>query len=152
MNKKNIFLAAPISAFNNEIQYLEHRKKIIKLLHTLKEFFHVESEVKKINKYSTYDNPKTAAIQDFNLIDNCDIFILYHPQKMQTSSLIELGYAYAKNKKIIIISNRVSIPYLASKLHEITTNVKFVEAIELDEMSISKILSVALLMSQNEKK
>ncbi len=48
------------------------------------------------------------ALKDLKAIDNCDVFILYNPvsthRKGTGGRHLEMGYALARNKKIVVVS------------------------------------------------
>ena len=114
MNKIKIFLAAPISAFDDENEYRKYRNIILSLILSLRQDeFDVYSEVEHVTEKSNYDSPAQSVKDDFEKIKKSDVFLLFHPKKAQTSALIELGYAYAMQKKVIIISRKELLPYLA---------------------------------------
>lgn len=136
MNKIKIFLAAPISGFGDEEKYSAYRKKLINFINSLKNAYVVYSEIEKIDDTDSYDKPGESAIEDFSNISNSDVFILFHPAHMQTSSFIELGYAIAKNKKIIIIADLKDLPYLALGLEEFSSSVKIIQSSEISEQTI----------------
>lgn len=98
MNRIKFFLAAPISGFNEELEYKKNRENLLELIRKLSIKFNVYSEILNIGTLASYDEPGKSAIKDFAEIDESDIFIIYHPANMQTSTLIELGYAVAKQK------------------------------------------------------
>lgn len=133
MSEIKIFLAAPISAFKNEQEYKANREKILALINKLSVSFCVCSEISNIGSFSSYDDPGESALKDFKEIDEADVFIMYHPIKMQTSTLIELGYAVAKEKKIIMIAKPHTLPYLASGLDRFRADIKIISAAELDD-------------------
>lgn len=129
MNRKRIFLAAPISGFSNEEECNEYRDKILDLVQYLREnSFTVYSEVEKVTGKSDYDSPGTAVENDFKKICESDVFLLLHPRKIQTSSLIELGYAYAKKKRIVIVGPKTALPYLALGLPSVNSNILIIDA------------------------
>lgn len=133
MCKMKVFLAAPISAFKNEQEYKVIREKLLNLIEKLSVRFCICSEISNIESFATYDEPGESALKDFNEIDEADIFIMYHPIKIQTSTLIELGYAVAKGKKVIMIAKPHTLPYLASGLVTVSPDVKLISTAELDD-------------------
>lgn len=142
MNNKNIFLAAPISGFSYENEYLEYRKKVLKLISFLRDnSFSVYSEIERVTNKSNYDSPEISVKNDFNRINNSDIFLLLHPRKSQTSALIELGYAYAKGEKIIIAGSITALPYLALGLPLTSTNAQIIDLSDIDTSTYIKISS-----------
>lgn len=142
MNKIKIFLAAPISGFKDEIDYKKNRNNILDLINELSDKFEIYSEIFNISSLTSYDEPGESAIKDFNKISESDIFMMYHPIKMQTSTLIELGYAVAKDKKIIIISNPQELPYLALGLSKYNSGIKIVPFSDLNDIIIEQIKTV----------
>lgn len=59
---------------------------------------------------------------------------------MQTSTFIELGYAVAKGKNIIIIiGEKDMLPYLALGLSKYSSNIKIISSSELDANTFGKI-------------
>lgn len=137
-----IFVSAPISGFQDENKYNEYRKHLLKLISKLRDSYDVYSEVEKVKELTEYDEPGKSAIDDFNRIEQSDLFLLHHPVRMQTSSLIELGYAVAKNKKIVIVSSTINLPYLALGLSSILKNI-----IQVENSDIDSIISAINLMS-----
>lgn len=124
---KKIFLSAPISGFNSDLEYNENREILIDLIKTIRVNNSIYSEVENINNLCNYDEPGKSAQDDFKHIKESSIFILYHPKRMQTSSLIELGYAIALEKQIIIISKKEVLPYLALGLDSVLPSCHFIE-------------------------
>lgn len=142
MNNKKIFLAAPISGFAYENEYLEYRKKVLNLISFLRDnSFYVYSEIEGVTNKDSYDSPEISVKNDFNRINNSDIFLLLHPKKSQTSTLIELGYAYAKEKKIIIVGSTTVLPYLALGLPLSGANAHIIDLSDIDARAFLRITS-----------
>lgn len=134
---EKVFLSAPISSFEENTRYNEFREFILKLVVSLRHIgLEVYSEVELISSYDDFDSPTESVEVDFSMIRLSDIFLLVHPCKMQTSSLIELGYAYALNKKIIIIANKIDLPYMALGLE----GIKIIDVAEMDESALTDII------------
>lgn len=66
---------------------------------------------------------------------------MFHPQKMQTSTLIELGYACAFNVKIIIIGNKNNLPYLAKGLEESEHKAKLMNISDFNNINKEEIFA-----------
>ena len=113
----NLFLSTPISNFKTSSELNEYKSSVLELISILREKFSVCSEIETINSKNDYDTPEKSITDDLNAIKKCDWFILHYPSQTPTSALIELGFAIALEKKIIIIPPEVSIlPYLAQGL------------------------------------
>ena len=116
---KTIFVSTPITGFGNMQDFLSFKECAVSVIDLLKsqgyivynEFEHIESE-------NCFDSPSKSVDEDFMKIEKSDVFILIHPRRMQTSSLIELGYACALQKRIIIIGNFNDLPFLAKGLRD----------------------------------
>ena len=148
MSKITCFLAAPISAFVDEDEDKEYRVKVLKLIAFLRtNLIDVYSEVEKINQNSTYDSPGQSVIDDFTKICESDVFVMLHPKRIQTSTLMELGNAYALNKKIIIVGAKDTLPYLALGLPEINDNTIIIESLDINDYVCKAI--VTFLKSKN---
>lgn len=139
MSKIKIFLAAPISAFKDEAEYKNNRKAILHLISKLDAKFQVYSEILNIGTLSLYDEPGESVIKDLSEISESDVFIIYHPMNMQTSTFIELGYAIAKEKKIIIIGKMDDLPFLALELSKYSSDIKIVPSSELSESVFKQV-------------
>lgn len=142
MTKKRIFLAAPISAFTDEDEYQEYRKKILNLICYLREnSFDVYSEVERVTDQSNYDSPEDSVEDDFRKINVFDTFLLLHPKKFQTSALIELGYAYAREKTIVIVGPTDALPYLALGLPLVSASVSIIDSCDLNVETFIRIVT-----------
>lgn len=142
MNKR-IFLSTPISGFENRAMFTLFREKIIDLVTFLEEKgFDVYSEINKTATESDYASPVKSIQDDFQRIRESDIFIMFHPQKMQTSTLIELGYACAFNIKIVIIGDKNNLPYLAKGLEDSEYSAKLISISDFNKISQQEIIDV----------
>ena len=140
MNNR-IFLATPISGFSTEAEYQKYRKEALKLIAYLrKNGYEVCSELENVVGGSDYDSPAKSVSDDFNSIKENDYFLLLHPARMQTSSLIEFGYACAFEKKVVAVGRRKDLPYLVIGYEEYSKKAKIVEIDILVEEAFPAIL------------
>ncbi len=140
MDKLKIFLAAPISGFQDECKYVTYRKNVLMLISLLLDKYDVRSEIQNISEVKTYDTPEESLKKDFNEIEKSDIFLLLHPMRMQTSSLIELGYACALKKKLLIVGKKEDLPYLVHGLVRPTYNALSIYTSEINCEVITSII------------
>lgn len=82
-----------------------------------------------------FQQPEIAAREDFNAIEKCRNFILYYPEKVPTSALIELGYALRDRDNILICSkDKHTLPFLARGLSALTPDVKILECDTIERL------------------
>lgn len=141
MNKPKIFIAAPISGFQCEKAYHLYRESVISLISELNPNFDVVCELSTINNSSQYNSPDDSAAKDFSQIRDADIFIFLHPKRMQSSSLIELGFAIALRKKILIVGKEDDLPYLALGIRSVNPTTHIISTSEITPLVIEKIKS-----------
>ncbi len=127
-----IFVATPISCFENEEQMLEYKESLIPFLCLLRKKHIVNAEIEKIDN-NDYGEPAYSVRHDFGLITECDVFVIHYPNKIATSALIELGYAVAFCKKIVIVVENIeTLPFLGQGLDSVYNNVSIVKHKNLD--------------------
>ena len=123
--KPKIFIATPIAGFSDEKVYNNFRIKIKALTRKLDKNFSIISEILNISNVASYDSPSQSAAKDFQNIESSSIFVLIYPQRMPTSALVELGYALALKKRILIITTEQGIlPYMLKELDKVYSNVQ----------------------------
>lgn len=63
------------------------------------------------DKNGGYDkgNMREKALRDIADIDTCDVFVHVNIPAVSSGAFSELGYAYAKGKRIIIIGDKTSL-------------------------------------------
>ena len=90
------------------------------------------------NYFSTehdYQPADIAAKEDFTAIENCRNFLLYYPEAVATSALIELGYALRDRDNIVIATkNKNVLPFLARGLSDINENVRVIECNDINHL------------------
>jgi hypothetical protein len=135
-----VFISTPISGFSTKKEYEEYRNTVLELISALRKECLICSEIEKVLGKSDYDTPAKSVEDDFRNIRDNDIFILLHPGRMQTSSLIEFGYACAYKKKIIMVASQKDLPYLAIGYAEYSVDAVIVETEKLSHKDFCRIL------------
>lgn len=136
---KRVFLATPISAFTDPVEYDTFRQNVIRLIAALRDRYSVYCELERVADSDDYDTPAEAVIKDFGKIDEADIFMLVHLKKCQTSAFMELGYAFARGKEIVLIGPKDALPYMALGLDVPGHPARMIEVERLDDEAIQKI-------------
>jgi nucleoside 2-deoxyribosyltransferase len=132
-NKSNIFIAAPMSA--DEETFNSTREKIIELKEYLMEIYDTDvyfagTEYKKEIGF-TY--AYTAAEVDLKKLNECGRFLLIHPAKVASSTLVELGWALAQGKSCVLFyKNRDDLPFLVKGIQ--SPNIRGIEYTDINQL------------------
>ncbi len=138
-----VFVATPIAGFQNDAQMAEYRKSLLPFFNLIKQYHDVYAEIIRVKSAIDYDSPECSAKLDFQLIKECDVFVLHFPKKICTSALIELGYAIALNKKVIIVVDRLeTLPFIGQGLPGVCSNVSTIFYNNLDLSCAQTLLSL----------
>lgn len=125
--KHRIFIASPMSGFNDEIAYKENREIVLSTLDHLSNKSELQSVYfagQHIKSKADFTPSKSALENDISALENADIFLLIYPDRVFSSVLIEIGYAMALNKSILImIKKREDLPYLLKQAEEVWPNI-----------------------------
>ena len=105
----------------------------------LRERYEVYCELERVADESDYDTPAEAVVKDFGKIDGADLFVLVHMKKCQTSAFMELGYAYARGKEIVLVGPKDALPYMALGLNGPGHPARRIEVERLDEEVAGRI-------------
>jgi len=123
--KPTVFIATPISGFEDENEYGIFRRNIKTSIRRLSKKMIIISELINISDATAYESPAMSVEIDLKNIENSSYFVLIYPRKTPTSALIELGYALAKKKKILILTkNQETLPYMLKKIDNVYSNIK----------------------------
>lgn len=151
MNKLKIFLATPISGFQSEDQYILYRESVLLLIAELSNNYEVYCELQKILDIESYDTPQDSLKKDFDAIEEADLFILLHPMRIQSCSLIELGYACALRKKLLIVGTQNDLPYFVNGLIEPDYNSIIIHSSEINDKTITEIIDALSTLSSKSR-
>ena len=127
-DKCKVFLASPISGFNTLEDYSEDRDKMFKLIDILEaKLGKVFYAGKNIPNNSILDSDSEIK-RDFDAIRECQYFIMFYPDKIVSSVLVEAGYALAlKKPSIYFVKNIKNLPFLLQFASREYRNVKLIE-------------------------
>lgn len=137
----HIFLSTPISCFSDKTELSNYKQSIFMLLSAMKKKYTVCAEIETITDKTDYDSPDKSISTDLQSIMICDTFILHYPTRVPSSALIELGFAIAFNKKILIITPSIeTLPYLALGIPSINKNSMILECDYFDKDFVDRIM------------
>jgi len=97
-----------------------------------------------------FDSPHDSAHRDFEELRRLDSFVLLYPKPVTSSSLIELGYALALRKRILIVAPRLEdLPFLARGLTMASHNTEVLLANPLSQQSFERILEFSSVQASS---
>lgn len=103
-----IFIAAPMSVFASEAEYVLHRDIVNRVCEDLERSGDVSVYFagRKIAGTSGFDDPQHAFRADFEALAACDLFVLYYPVPVRSSVLVETGMAIGRRKPCLLVPAR----------------------------------------------
>jgi len=118
---RKIFIACPMSGLAPfQYKLLQER---IQLLVDESTDIEVFSEILNINDASDFQSSKEATEIDIKEIKRCDTFVLFHMTNVQSSTLFEVGIAFALEKDIqIYYRDEKDLPFMLKEL-DLVSNV-----------------------------
>lgn len=116
------FIATPISAFESEVELQQFKSWLVDLITAVKARLPdlaVECELLEIQSSYDYDDPSTSVVKDLEAIDRMECFIFVYPKPSASSALIELGYALAKDKPVLVLAkSRNDLPSIVRSRYD----------------------------------
>ena len=140
--KKEIFLSTPISSFNPE-EFDDFKVlfgALQKAISLNNPEYMVFCAADQVGSLDTLDDSSYSAINDFKHIESCAAFILFYPRPLVTSALVELGYALALQKSILIISpDKNILPFLCRKMDAVFDFVELTSGVITHQNTVNVI-------------
>lgn len=134
--KYDVFLSSPMSAFTTDEDYKKDRDAML----TFKKYLEEEKNVsiyyagEYISSSALFENELTGH-KDFEAIENSRCFIMFYPESIVSSVLVEAGYALAlKKPSVYFVHNKETLPFLLREAHHSYTNVQVFEYADLDQI------------------
>jgi hypothetical protein len=111
----DIFLAAPMAAYQNEDEYQAARSEVLKVCDAFREHcgFNVYCAVEQCLTMKSFQAADVSVRVDLKAIRNAQNFVMLYPKKMSSSILFEAGFALAIRKySLYFAANRKDLPYM----------------------------------------
>lgn len=151
MDKKSVFVSAFMSTLN-DIEYEKQRKSLLKIVDSLKKigFTRVNCPAVRIKDKAHFEGREKTVINTFKDLKKTECFVLIYERARASSVLVELGYAIATDKKIVVFY-KSKLPFLIQKAGE---NIPHIHTVKFKDFKVIKqeILSnkMALFGKENE--
>ncbi len=116
--KYDVFISAPMS-FDTDEEYQTFRKLCLEVKESLEScgFNHVYYAGEHYESMQDFDFNQQAAIDDLKALKLSKKLLFIYPQKMVSSSIFEVGYAYRKKlPSVYFYQNTADLPFLMQHL------------------------------------
>lgn len=133
IDRNSVFISAPMNTLNSA-QYENQRIYMLEIVDALKKigFTKVMCPAADIKDKEHFEGKTKCVINNFKNLKQSECFVLIYDIARPSSSLIELGYAIALCKKIVIFYKK-ELPFLVQKASE---NIPHVHSVEYKNISM----------------
>lgn len=128
VNKKSVFISSPMNSSTDD-EYKELRCNILSLckkMNTL-DFSKVIYPGESIESKADFDGESKAINSNFKKMKSAECLLAIYPKNIASSVLVEIGYAIALTKKIVIFTkNKNKLPFMLREANMIS-NIRIFE-------------------------
>lgn len=136
--KYDVFLSAPMAAFEDEEEYRRSREDVIRIIDVLRQKCKFSSVIfagRDIESMSDFDAGDISIQEDYEALSECEHFVMLYPRKIASSVLVEAGWALALGKiSIYFVRDRDDLPFLLRQAESVFPAVKIYEDADADEI------------------
>lgn len=135
INRKTVFISAPMNAIGSNDEYSIQRENLIEVVNALKKigFEKIICPAKDIKNKECFDGKRKAIKNNFRNLKQVDSFVMIYNTLCPSSSLVELGYAIALCKKIVVFY-REGLPYLIENAGEAIQHIQTIHFKEYSDI------------------
>jgi hypothetical protein len=115
----DVFLSCSMASVRTEARYGEIRAQALAILEALEQEcrFRVFFAGRDIASQAAFNEADFSVAQDIQALLGCRYFLLYYPEKVASSVLVEAGMALAlKKKAVYFVRDRKHLPFILQKL------------------------------------
>lgn len=126
VNIGTLYISTPMASIGEPEYKLQH-EFLLKLEEVLKDigFKQIISPAITIEKQEQFDGSTKANFDNYKEMKQVDSFLIIYPKPMPTSVLIEIGYAIALSKKIVIFTkDQSNLPFMLKEADSTIPNLK----------------------------
>jgi hypothetical protein len=110
----DVFLAAPMASYASDDAYRRDRENVLRIIHALHQAGYTVSYAgQSISSMADFDAGDTSIGDDYRALRASRYFVLWYPEKLASSVLVEAGWALALDKpSVYFVRNRADLPFL----------------------------------------
>lgn len=124
--KKNVFISSPMASIEDPTEYQKFQKDMKQIQNALKISCKVKNVYypgENIEGKERFEGKKKAINNNFHKLKECEYLLVVYPKALVTSVLVEIGYAIALSKKIIVfVKNKNDLPYILKEADKSINN------------------------------
>jgi hypothetical protein len=118
----DVFLSCPMAGTKSDARYREVRAEAIRILECLESEcqFRVFFAGRALETRSDFDEADFSIAKDIRALEESQYFLLFYPERVVSSVLVEAGMALAlKKKAVYFVRERRHLPFMLQKVESI---------------------------------
>ena len=143
VKRKSVFLSSPMASLEDD-EYEQFQDQMLRVQATIKkeckskEVFYPGQNIEKVERF---EGKQKAINKNFARLKECEYLLVIYPEALTSSVLVEIGYAMALSKKIIVfVRDRNNLPYILQEADKSIGNINMYTYTDVSEI-IDKIKS-----------
>lgn len=129
--KYDVFIASPMASVASEEDYAKHRNKVLEIEKALMahcNFRSIFSASRNLPTKADFDANDVALVDDLRAIRESRYFMLLHPERSMSSTVLEAGVALAYGRpSVYFVRSRADLPFLMMQAEQALPGVKIHE-------------------------
>jgi len=150
----DLFVSAPMAAFETNQEFQSSRSAIVNMVRAMKKHCQFEDVFyagQEIESKENFESEDLSVVENYDALFRSRYFIFIYPKKIATSALIELGWAMAHKKPIIIFAKkRDELPFLVKNADSVFANIRIYEYKTSSEITNRFYVNARALFQQLE--
>lgn len=127
----DVFLSAPMAAYENENDYKVSRKLSLSVVDAFKnhcELNNIYYAGNNIESTDEFNDHKFSLERSLNSFRKSKTFVFIYPEKIASSVFVEAGWAiYSDKPSIFFVKSSAKLPFLLKKVDQFGSNIRIVE-------------------------
>jgi len=111
-----VFVAVPMAALQTQAERDDIKSKVGHLIQKLEHKHGLSVYCAYTTVQGQFDFGRKAAVECFREIRKCRYFVAILTEKMPTSAYVEIGYALAARKDVLLLHTHGALPYLLEEI------------------------------------
>jgi hypothetical protein len=150
----DLFVSAPMAAFETNQEFQSSRSAIVNMVRAMKKYCQFKDVFyggQEIESKEDFESEDLSVVENYDALFRSRYFIFIYPKKIATSALIELGWAMAHKKPIIIFAKkRDELPFLVKNADSVFANIRIYEYKTSSEITNRFYVNARALFQQLE--